>query len=375
MTSLDPIEYFDAFTKRRGGRVTREKSLYPLVRHDSGIVSYCLRIARRVTEDIRTSPRVTRPVPPIYVDYVDSLEFQSIAFPRLNEHFFIGLYLGPLLKLHDYFLLVFADPTLFQDVGDPSKEVPISQRPAGMVWAPVDSARQERAQMFTLMAFDFLVRHEITHVMHGHVGYQYEKGGLEGLLDLETHLQASEKMIRQAFEMDADAWAAILGAGDAMLRVDRFEKVSPRWRAISGSYEDSFFAYLFSIHSFFLLTDEALGHPPIDFKTIGTASHPPARLRARMVYGDAATWLQHVYGPEIVNIRLLPSMIRALITAERCFMSVRGRTPEKTAPGYQDAFLDLRSHEHIRGILRTWRQIRPDLEPFAFKEIPVAQDV
>jgi hypothetical protein len=200
--------------------------------HVSGvklIEDYRMRAERLIASARRNHPRL----PPIHFDYVNSPFLNAYAFKR-DCHYFIGFTLGAFVILRLLFMRMLADPNAMLSIGAPhqeTKDLPhidslISDMGNTMklpstgqlvVGAPQDPARLQFAVSCFEIAFSFLIRHEITHILHGHLAHPIVAATESLLPELGWHPRTvSTSSTRQVFEYDADRYASI-GLGKAFM--------------------------------------------------------------------------------------------------------------------------------------------------------------
>jgi hypothetical protein len=116
-------------------------------------------------------------LPPIYFDYVNNTSLNAWAGKDVKGQYFIGVTFGTFVILRLLFMRMLADARALPEIGDPSHEssslpllndLCVNTRLVEL-GAPKDPDRLKFAVTAFEAAFSFLIRHEITHILHGHL--------------------------------------------------------------------------------------------------------------------------------------------------------------------------------------------------------------
>jgi hypothetical protein len=169
------------------------------------------------------------------------------AFALRNKYDYIVLKFGLVLRLTHFCERMMSSPGLWPDVRD-------------------GAARNALAVVFMGECFDLVVRHELAHLVLGHV----DPDGIAGRHD---------PVVAQTLELVADDHAASWGL-ENFTRVP--EMIGSLPTGIKGGYrefhrtpEDAVLNYLLAIYFVFRIMDEA----PWDPDTLACRSHSPASMR------------------------------------------------------------------------------------------------
>src|SRR5580692_800884 len=144
----------------------------------------------------------------IQFGFVDDVNLN--AFATLPD--VIAVNSGALAILIAMYQCILASPKILPWIGDPEKEV----TPSPISWAgfvapaiiPNDPIRRAYALFLVVMAFDFMVRHELAHLRNGHVDLLNAEAGLSMLLEISDDTSIISALDFQTMEMDADCYAA-----------------------------------------------------------------------------------------------------------------------------------------------------------------------
>lgn len=170
----------------------------------------------------------------LYVDLVDDCQFNALAFTE-GEREFVGINAGIAVSLPLFYLDIFARSEAFPDIGDSSVEKP-SEGPVdprlisvvgparnwkpGVNWRPVmetpsDATRLKSAHFMSMIAWDFVLFHEIGHITRCHLPFLASAGfcdadahGARSLVEFHSTMSAEERKLRRTLEIDADVAAA-----------------------------------------------------------------------------------------------------------------------------------------------------------------------
>ncbi|MCB0652492.1 MAG: hypothetical protein KDC85_14545, partial [Saprospiraceae bacterium] len=155
----------------------------------------------------------------IEVDLIDNYGFNAFAKGEKGKYF-IGLNRGLLATISLIFSRLFADKEFIPYIGDvnneennlplienlsPNFEATVDNLP--LFNPPKDPTRRETARLFSWLAFDLILAHELGHIIRGHADLYESKGNFH--LDEIEIIKANRafKLERKTLEMDADMWA------------------------------------------------------------------------------------------------------------------------------------------------------------------------
>lgn len=244
----------------------------------------------------RNDPKIIRPMPLVYFDYLTHPSFQVIArIDGKNE--FIGFHVGAFIRLQYLFGRMLSDPDVLPDVGDASREVfvenPLGRLPSMTeiiegfmegyptpIGLPQDPVRQAHARQLTVFAFEFLLAHEFAHLRNGHVHLLRAKTGLNFMLEFNQGSTSKLSALdRQALEVDADYFAGVMAFNSALLLKRTIERYPMPLRYVATTFEQSLYHRVYALYSLFALMD-IIGLAAGDLQRAPeTTVHPPARLR------------------------------------------------------------------------------------------------
>jgi hypothetical protein len=278
------------------------------------------------------------------------------AFAMPGQYDFIVLNIGLVPTLTDFFQRMMATAGLWPGFGEQdslSKSEPFTVPDgfrAHMLWnvlparAPSDMLRIALATVFMSECFDFIVRHELAHLVLGH-------------LREDTRSIRADPLAVHALEFFADGHAAIWGLEplrDMPRKIDRISgPLNDAYREFHRSPDDAFTNYLLVIFLVLRLMDET------DWieRTIASKSHPPAPMRFN---GVCIHFVEHFkqIGDSDGEARVLRTMQHIWELGERIFAATLGIEPN---PDIKLLTLSELGEEHYERMSDKTRSLPPHL--------------
>ena len=177
---------------------------------------------------IRNAAAAAPKAPPIHFDWIENEDINACAFLHRGKYF-IGVNAGSVVYLHSLFSRMLSNPRVLPKVGDVSKEEEARVPPVAIQLGrgnlhasgfgpviPKDPDRQFHYEYLNHLSMGFLVSHEITHLIHGHIAYGEDRLGHRGISERGWKKGEPEPALTsQTLEMDADIGAAVAQAGTA----------------------------------------------------------------------------------------------------------------------------------------------------------------
>lgn len=180
---------------------TSDKVFQALVNHWRptvyGVISQSRYMGRKLSDDI-------------YADFTDNWEINAVAtvFERKD---IVGIYSGLLVCLYDTFMTLLSDPRLLPDIGMPDEEQQsFSDLSSGLInrekilnYRPQSQYRISYALFLCNIAVQFILQHEVGHLVRGHLVFLNETsfsemGSFRSKISSET---------LRILEFDADWWS------------------------------------------------------------------------------------------------------------------------------------------------------------------------
>ncbi len=155
----------------------------------------------------------------IEVGIIDNYGFNAFAIGQ-NGKYFIGINRGLIATISLMFSRLFADKEFLEFVGDVEKEndnLPLIDNISPNFEAtvnnlptfkpPQDPTRRETARLFSWLAYDLILAHELGHIIRGHTDLYASKGNFSLSENEVIKANRAFKLERKTLEMDADIWA------------------------------------------------------------------------------------------------------------------------------------------------------------------------
>lgn len=276
--ALSPVEEFENACRDwgYGPRLSR----IPIV--NSEILKTQRKFAAKQISVLQTQIPKERTID-IHFDYVDSGAMQAVAEVR-NFIGLIGVCTGAIFLPMDTICRMLAHPDVLPALGDRRKESVRIHHSEGMYsnferlvehrtfsayiadpdGIPLDDTRREFASFASQLAQDFLVLHELAHVVLGHCEWLPTQG-TPLILEVTSYESPSAAIARQAIEMDADLFAV-------SITIDRLVKmqIPNEYMGFGANVEQRLLCWCFGLYVFFrhwgIDVDQTqllkLGHPP-----------------------------------------------------------------------------------------------------------------
>jgi hypothetical protein len=131
----------------------------------------------------------------------------------------------------------------------------------------------------------FLVGHELTHILHGHIDYLSSKRGenVTAELELSSERDAEERLERQCMEVDADRRSIFSRIDSLRVTLASIEAHTASWRSNGKDPGLMIFDWAISLNILFRLFGD-LRFSQVDSSR---SAYPPRLLRQAMCYGSA----------------------------------------------------------------------------------------
>jgi len=225
----------------------------------------------------------------IFFDIIDDYSFNAFA-TGINNTYFIGINRGTIATLSLIFDRMLADNEIFSYIGNTElekKELPLLENistnfeyivnmvpPFSPPQCPVRRAVSKR---MTELALDFILAHEITHIINGHVAFGAYK--LDMAMDEMATFKEEETrkmMINKTLEMDADALATtILLTSELNICLGKAPLPGNEWLDIYKNPGIVLMQFSFVISTIFKI----FGDQRLNNSTFETDAYPKPRLR------------------------------------------------------------------------------------------------
>lgn len=231
---------------------------------------------------------------------------------------------------------------------------------------PKCALRREAAMTFAMTATQFVLLHEITHLMHGHLEWHREIKGSTAIVDglgANRAVSDTDGMLYQALELDADQGALIIlsemiTSGSANLHQMR-NKVSEVYyqgqEMCLGTTERAIRTVLYSIY--ILMRSEYPG--PWTERDFKKSSHPHPLLRARLLVLKLSEIIPRLVERPMSSEGLITFMWAIVLEAEQDLARATGR--DKDIVTFAESLRSKAAGEHLDEATRAYQSLRPFL--------------
>ena len=336
------------------------------------VVRVCTMVRFRAEQFIQSGLLANPNMPPVYFDFVDNPAINAYA-TTFEHKKYIGLTGGAVVVFQRLFSRLMSDPRVLSHIGDVSIErtdlPPLSSLPnsavdwKGPVVLPRDFLRREAfSNHLTYIVLDFLIGHEFTHLVNGHVDYLSTRFGMQVLDEKEISSSEEEALIRQTLEMDADSIAVSHLIGNCIDRIHDPNLTGGPTQLFYQNPADAFLLLYFAISTFFRI----LGDSNFTQAELLKREYPPTRHRQAMAMSTATTYFTKK-APNLMKVHN-DALSRAIREVESAFANIVAGS--KSVSGLQTAFGKIGS-DHTARLCNFWKnKLRSDLEPFAYHTLP-----
>ncbi len=157
----------------------------------------------------------------LHVEFVRSDEVNAWAVPG-TEADYVFISLGAIEKIYGTMSALFCCPKCFPHVGNPDGEKepkgpfegglprwPMTDgQDASACCLPADEERIAAAMMLADIALEFIIYHEVGHVLGGHLELSSRRLGRAKMSEANTPVEVRNMVLSQVLELDADLFAA-----------------------------------------------------------------------------------------------------------------------------------------------------------------------
>jgi hypothetical protein len=313
-------------------------------------------------------------LPFINFDVILNLTLNGVASKNLDEYF-IGMNMGSIFLFMDIFRkMVLRNDVLtqFKNSNSPynndlivnlfqTEGLPTFGLSGYKVEGEMDDKMKFLSNCLTAMAMEFLIHHEICHVLRGHVDY-----GLSQNKSLLFENQSKDNSIpfltHQTLEMDADSFAVnrALNNFNEDLKIGRSTWLGETFRF--GSWQTAIYLFSFSVYTKFRL----FGFQNDNLEGIKKSTHPSPAMRLNMIGSNIITIFKERTTSEF-SLEISEIVTSAAKDAEIAFSKVTNL--EIKWDTFKNSFSG-ETQEYIWEIRKNWNTIRSELEKYTYSELP-----
>jgi hypothetical protein len=184
--------------------------------------------------------------PQIFFDYYDLDQVNGFAHVDDSGKGYVGVTVEAIFATYDFFYRMLSHPQILSHIGNPTREIihphhsqgpfptrakRLSERESEFTTLlgvrPIDADRASYAELLGLIAIDFLMHHEVGHILLGHCQYPEVTKNRPLIFESASSISLTTdpiRLINQAIEMDADSYAFAQMSHKHVMHVD-----SSRW--------------------------------------------------------------------------------------------------------------------------------------------------
>ena len=268
--------------------------------------------------------------------------------------------LGMLIGIMQYFSMVTCHPELLMEWGNPAEEKwprPTEENQIVLGYLPHNQERTLICRLLQRMALRFIISHELTHILHGHLRLRSVASAPYYYLDETLRpIHKEEALERQTLETDADIGAIPECLGDSAIWTDTFNDGQDRdW--LNGSnllltHEKQMNLWLFALYSLFRVMSDNRIEP-----SLTTASHPRPMFRVMNFYLHLDERLQ-THSDDRHRDSLAKAFAKAILDGKKAFRLL-GINPVSTDSSGDAALGSFEVYSSL--INQKWSKLRPAL--------------
>ena len=231
----------------------------------------------------------------IYFDYLNNGCCNAVAY-ECNKIGYIGLNWGNIIILADIFNRMLSHPEIFPSINASEESFPPSYSygvtmnatellklrfgdsvpNAQQIWnnLPKNKLRENISELCRRIVLDFIIFHEIAHIINGHTEYLQTKFSAPFMLEFDSSAHpANNSILRQSLEMNADAFATSSSLSLFFSEREALVKKIPHLEIIMDNHWAAAI-WAFAVSSFFYVS-------PLSYniETITSMAHLPPSIR------------------------------------------------------------------------------------------------
>jgi hypothetical protein len=312
-------------------------------------------------------------LPPIYFDFINCFSLNASARNYKGE-FFIGINIGTYGIIAELFNKSLANGELLKNIGNANieskikselsfkfNETDLTHESQLIPIIPIDPVRKAYADLYTGMAMEFLMLHELGHVIRGHCAYienKYKTSWNEFQV-IDSGGTTEDLLNRQTMEMDADRFAVntAINILETHLKNPGLFSINPLLTDVYNNSETHFLHWIFAIYTFFRIC----GFEDFDSHKMESVYHPPATVRVLIIMTIISVMFREKNQSNTELVKAMKKIIEMIAIAEETYSFM---TNDKNQ-GKTFALNGYYSREYMSKIRKNWNIVRELLIPFA----------
>ncbi len=224
---------------------------------------------------------------------------------------------------------------------------------------PKNKERKYFAGMLIDQALWFMFQHELSHILRGHVDYNYNISKEANFtLFNESKL---DPLTRQTLEMDADSYAICW-----MLKntINLFKnKTNVLFPLSIDKYIEYSFISVYSLMRLCYGRSQILVDNKFEQEQ-SSNTHPSWRLRQYMVVEAGLTYVERYYNALVYPKSFVTNVADILLNTEKAYKTITGLKPIEKVEDFPHVLHF--SSPHTKNYLEHWNLIKPELEHFSY---------
>ncbi|MBP7252751.1 MAG: hypothetical protein KBA75_04630 [Alphaproteobacteria bacterium] len=323
---------------------------------------------------------------PVYADFLWHSSLNGFAYatpvgatPKFD---FVGIHVGTILTLQDIFGRILSHPENFPDLGDASKEASTRSHipflftnfleQGHSYCTPLDRTRHHFAGILFYNALNYLIFHEIGHLIAGHAEFKRSLNNNDH--SIATASSGFSNLTSQALEMDADCFAIYCAINEAYRARDgmrNFLAMNPRPKAPMDTEAQKAGEYslrsnkslvqgvCFSVYVFFRIFDCQCW----DLVNPTQYTHPQPPIRQHWIIQTIEnlfrTNTKYDYAPD----EFAKDVVETIMLAERACANIQNAEPDYR--GILSVFnAESNEREYLASVKNEYNRIRPILNVY-----------
>lgn len=321
-----------------------------------------------------------KPMPTIKLNWLEDSSYKAWVKKEKEGEYSININYGTLFILIDLFMRLLSHPNVLRHIGDASKEIesdeyldyhmtdlePIIRQFVNLNKEvpevhPKDKTRSDAAKFFVSICFEFILLHEVAHIIMGHLDYLENKQVTDVSFSEVIKCERITKLERHTLEWDADSFAVSYFVN---WWIDHHKNKKQDER-IPFLFNDPYLGFFHLSYAFYMAF-RVFGFQFDPTKPYLEGSHPPIRIRQHMINCTITTLVMNRY-PEI-DISQVAKAEESFLACEIDYQNITG--VEYTIHHEQHSKITSReSMDYFQLLSDKWCEIYPELSLLAYKNI------
>ena len=353
---MDNKTIFDMATRQRGGRYElKQNSL-------SNFLISCRKIGLDIIDELkRNNPQL----PDIHIDFIDNNSFNACAFKKDNIYF-IGINTNTFFILYLFFSYILSFPEILSNIGNSENETAPKNVNLNYIKEPIkpkDKLRQAYSEGLIYFAVQFLICHELGHILNGHIDLIEKWTDIPFISEMVSYDKESKFLDSQTLELDADCYAANIGIKSIIGRYEDKMNLNKDIQPYFNSLEDALFLWTFSIYTLFRF----LGNTVYDFNKLENYRHPYPGFRQEYILALIPTIILNTEYSQSFDLEKSVYAVKEFEDAIKFIKegAVTWDFVNDLHPAPIKCAYTKKGWNHIYQIENNWRNIRPQLECYS----------